>query len=179
MQRFTLGWVFFVAFTHAFPSAAAESDPGTLESGTRVRVTLRNGSVMIGRLQSLDEDRLRIQTEGESIITSAERAGVTKVEMSLGKRSKGRAALKGALISAGIVTAVCALDRVGEEISYFTPSNTSLCVLGGAAWAGIGAAIGAGIAGTERWRPVPTAGIRVGLIAGPGRGVGLRVSVGF
>jgi hypothetical protein len=169
---------------------SAQSIP-VLGRGTRVRVVIPADSarperaLSAGNLVHLSGDTVAIAGglhQPETFILGPGRR--LEVRTGPGRGHAGKGALWGLLVGGfgGAIIAAAAYQPC--------PAN-SLCVadmgsggsaaggflLGGLAGAGLGAIIGSGIR-HEEWTPVPTSGVRVGLLVLP-RGAGLSVQSPF
>ena len=155
-------------------------------AGRRVRLVLRNGDPVIGRLQETGADSYVIAPGGRPEATARFAASnVSRVEMSVGRHS---AAGQGAGVGAVAFGALALLgvatddnDFVGSETGYEVAAVIGSVAIGG----GLGALVGAFIH-SERWqevelvRPTPVSllvqpregRVRVGLSLGTRRSVG-------
>jgi hypothetical protein len=105
------------------------------------------------------------------------RDGITKMEVSLGRRSRGHKAWIGGLLggAAGAI-AVLATPSSSEDFSVVSKGEGAVAatIMG----AGLGALIGLAIPPGEKWAEVPI-GPRVTLAPGHKGGVHLSFSFGF
>ena len=139
----------------------AETLPGQVEAGSRVRVTTAPASPgrRIGSLVSLDTDSLRYRRWDTTSVIALPLASVARLERSTGRRSNtGRGAMIGGLIGAGFglfLGIAASTDNSGwwevgvEDVAAAT-------ALVGAGGAGVGALVGS-LSRRDRWEPVPLA----------------------
>jgi hypothetical protein len=124
-----------------------------LAAGNRVRVQLfQPGSKVVGSVVRLTGDTLVILPENAHDEMALSAANVSRLELSLGQRSRaGKGALVGLLVGAvgGYVALqyLCSGGCAGAVVLY------ALIPGGGLVGAGMGAGVGALIR-TERWQPV-------------------------
>ena len=170
--------LFFSTVIVVSPTVARADEP---EPGTRVRLTLRNGSSLIGRFVAGDQDHLSVREGDGDAVTAVERLGVTRVEESLGVRSKSRGAKRGAVAGALAATVITAVAFAA--CSDFCRGSDGVLLAMGLANAGIGAGLGAAIgaarAAEEKWQPVHFGSAQAALTVGPRGRVGLSVSILF
>jgi hypothetical protein len=146
--------------------------------GERIRVTVRSGGpaagdgrVLVGRLMSIDQDRLVIAGDpgAPAEITLA---SVERLELTMGQhRNMRRGFLIGGGLGAlagGVLGAIEGSKCEGTLICFGAGGGA---VLGAGALGGLGGALGLGIGAavtTERWSEVSSQ--RWGLTVRPGRG---------
>lgn len=164
-----------------FGGQALADDAPELVQGSRLRIRASslNGPIR-GTLASLSGDSLTLETQGRAPLV-LERSQITRLEVSAGRRSRGRGAAIGALIGLGVgllsTTAIglgtCSGDNAGSEdcvigtVAGLVVLTPALTILG----AGIGVALPPG----ERWVKVPPQG----MPAGGSPPLGLRLVVKF
>ena len=179
MQQSRRRIALFISTVIVVSAAVAGADEP--EPGTRVRLTLRNGSSLIGRFVAGDRDHLSVRDGDRDAVTTVERVGVTRLEESLGVRSKSRGAKRGAVAGALVATVITA-GAYAAYGDYSRGSDRRLLAMGLAnagIGAGLGAAIGALRAAEEKWQPVRFGSAQAALTVGPRGRVGLSVSILF
>jgi hypothetical protein len=178
----------------ALASAARAEEPaaaGTAEvevaPGARVRIRLddvsarvRGERTLTGRLLETGPDRFVLASEREGQRIVVPRGAIERLELSHGRGHRGRSALKGFGIGAGLGVVVFGIGTMTcdrESWDCFGPAVGLM--LGAPALGAAGAAIGAAT-GSERWEPVESAR-RPRLTVTPtlGKGVGARLALSF
>jgi len=161
-------------------SVSPAQDAAPLAHGTRLRLTTATGDrPLVGRLVAADAATLTLQAPGQSEPVVVRRAGLTKVEMSAGRHSRGRGALLGAAIGAGAGAVIGAVagaasgDDEGDEAYGAVAGASVTAVLLGS----LGAVVGLAVPPSEKWQELPLDHVRLTL--SPVRGRGLAVSLGF
>jgi len=163
-------------------AVAAEAGPDETQSSTSsilvgTRIRFHAPSVVNGRVEGIV-----IEKDSESLLVGindrvplrVSRQAITQLDVSMGRH---RPVLKGALIGAAIGM-TCSAITLGSDSSSTSgdiAAGIGLGAVGGAVW---GAGIGA-LFKTDSWSSVPLERIQVGLGPTRGRGVALKVSVGF
>lgn len=175
-------------------AVAHGEEPPALQLGSRVRVTIMEGSQgsdsnhgtrLTGRLLGLSDTALTVETSPgrPSIVVS--RPSVASVERSVRRSQRKKGALIGLAVGAGAGLVIAAVDSGGscpppeedflglcrglqEELAG--PAYAAGALLFGAAGAGIGALVAHG----EKWETVPSDRLRVAF--GPAHG-GVRFGV--
>jgi hypothetical protein len=154
----------------------------TLETGARVRVVAvaASSKPVIGTIVRVDERMMELRLADRKDLTFVPRAAIKKLEVSRGRRSRGRGALIGALIG-GALGAIAVLATPGQSCE--PSSNPWSCIGGiskgegalalGGLGAGLGALVGLVIPPAEKWTPVPMAQVSVA----PGRQRRIQVSL--
>jgi hypothetical protein len=173
--------VLFIGFV--LPSSETLAQPvSDLAVGARVRVVA--GAVsprrLTGTIVRLDAASLEVQTTDRVQPMLVPREAITKIQISLGPRSRWRGAWIGALIG-GAIAAVAALAALAarEEpcepqpdqwfgCASFGPSKGAVLAIVGATAVGSGAAIGALLPPGERWKNVAATALP-GASRGPAR----------
>lgn len=147
----------------------------TLESGTRLRVTMKDTTTQIGRLVSTTPTALTLDVAPSRAVRTIDFADAWRIEISRGwtdRRKSGR--VVGGLVSgAAFVGFVCAFSdgscAIGDEVGGFL----AYYALGAIPGVIIGGKIGAGMRGQERWEPAwsaPGAPVRTSSAASVTRG---------
>jgi hypothetical protein len=163
---------------------AAVPATAQFEPGDRVRVHAAGQRSIIGTLRSLDETALVLKPDGSDELVTVNRSRMRGVDVSQRRSRKARGGLIGFLGGAAAGMAV------GHGIAGSCSERDFLCLypreargtymaVSAVAFGLIGGVIGAAVAPGEKWGRVPVDRIRVGVLTGPARGVGLGVSVGF
>jgi hypothetical protein len=166
------------ALLAAVPAAAQ------IELGDRVRVHAAGQRSIIGTLQSLDETALVLKPDGSGDLVTVNRSRMRGVDVSQRRSRKGR----GALI--GLVGGVAAGAAVGSLIASDCSEVEFLCLyprearhayiaVSAIGFGLLGGVLGAVVAPGERWDRVPVDRVRVRVLTGPARAVGLGVSITF
>jgi hypothetical protein len=137
---------------------AAVPATAQIEPGDRVRVHAAGQRSIIGTLRSLDETARRSRKARGGLIGF------------LGGAAAGMAVGHGIAGSCSERDFLCLYPREARG-TYMAVSAVAFGLIGGV--------IGAAVAPGEKWGRVPVDRIRVGVLTGPARGVGLGVSVGF
>jgi hypothetical protein len=167
-------------------------------TGPRVRVTLiASGEKIVGQLLEASDEVLVLGRgkDGRIVRLPVSRRDVSAVEVSGGKRGRGRGVKIGAL--AGIGAALVIGLAAGEDCGVATPApntlanfssnlNSKLC-FGAPAMAALsalltvplGALVGAAVPPGEKWRTVDPSSFSLGVRPGPGGGVGARLVLRF
>jgi hypothetical protein len=160
MKQLTMVPLVVLAFT-PLASATAQQEPPPLERGQRVRVTVPTASAvaLVGRLDSVDADSLRLRRAVEPSVAISLR-DVVRLEVSRGRR---RALGAGVGFAAGAVIG----GTVGAVAYSGTDTPTETVALGSAAFGGVvGAVLGLLIGGmTDRWEEVPLDRLRASFVA--------------
>ena len=164
-------------------SEAAAQTPASLEVGSRVRLEVDGISPrpLIGIILSGDQTTLEIQGSDQEGPVVVRRAAITKLQVSLGRRSRARGAGIGALVGFGIGVIpafvpdrevqcypnewLCRTTPKGQRVQVPLISKTAIGLVLGGIGAGVGALIGAVVPPGEKWKAFST-GLRVS-IAGP------------
>ncbi len=170
--------------------AASADDTVPLASGTRVRVTApTGGGRLVGTVVALDDKSLTLrisgktdnrsiapQVSGKTDTTVLRREEISRLFVSEGRGSRGRAALIGAAYGAG-ASAVLGLAAGNDSPeSFIRLSAVAKAALFCVVLVPIGALIGASHP-AERWKELPTNAVRMSLA--PVRGLGASVSIAF
>ena len=152
-----LVFVISISATQAF----AQDAPG-IAVGTRVRVEAATVSTkpVTGTIVRLDETSMTVLVNPASPPKVLPRDAITKMEVSVGRRSKAKL---GALIGA----VALAISAASEESSCsgivcVEPHKEAVVAFAGAVGAGLGALIGAGFR-KDTWAQVESPGLRVSV----------------
>jgi hypothetical protein len=144
-----------------FPSLASAQEPPAIKSGARVRVwTAPTVEPITGKVLSLTATTMTLAIEGVVSPAVVERRTITRVDVDH-RRSRGRAALYGALLgaAAGVMLGLASGDDPKGIVAFSAPQKA---VIGVAYIAPAGALIGVLVGpGPERWTTV---------LASPGSG---------
>jgi len=163
-------------------AGAQTPDSTALQAGDRVRFRASTmPTAAVGEVIDAEPDVLRIWIPDEADSIAVPRSAITRLERSVGMR---RNTVKGAGVGA-LVGAVSGVMFILIEAG--TPCDDELCrglaTFFGAAGAGAGAIVGAGIGAAqkrEHWEAIPIGRAAVGVRLVPERrGAGLALSVGF
>lgn len=169
------------------PAVAGTADVEGVAPGARVRIRLDDASARVrgertltGRLLETGPDRLVLASEREGQRIVVPRGAIERLDVSHGRGHRGRSALKGFGIGAGlgvVVFGIGAMTCDRESFDCFGPAVGLM--LGAPALGAAGAAVGAAT-GSERWEPVESAR-RPRLTVTPtlGKGVGARLALSF
>ena len=198
-RRTTLrAFVAAALFTGTASQAAAQT-PASLEVGSRVRLEVTGVSPrpLIGTVVRADQTTIEIQGGDQAGPVVVRRDAITKLQVSLGRRSRARGAGIGALVGFGIGVIVALVDGdrdysnersclPNEPFCYSTSNGpnvrtTYTAVDGwviGSMFAPVGALIGAAVPPGEKWQAV-SAGLRVGIASPHKRDVRVFWSLGF
>lgn len=167
-QRVVLLWV---ALVPCVPGVCAD-DP-VLSLGAHVRVsapTTAQGPIQ-GYLRAMDDHAITV-TSGKQTLTIP-RAGITRLEVSFGKRGHART---GAIVGGGLalvsLVALCADEDCGSEPGYAALFGAGLLV----GYGGFGALVGAAIR-TDKWVVVPLGAAAGGRQVQLKRGLNLDVAL--
>jgi hypothetical protein len=161
----------------AVPTAAAVAqEPPEVTPGTRVRISAPTVAKkhFVGTITAWDPENLTMTSDKGPIVLP--RGAVSRLELSRGRKSRGRKALLGAGIGAAagaLVGFAHGSDPPGSSIVAFDAGTYALTF--GALGAAAGALIGVAITPGERWEELPPTRFRVSV--GPVRGHGLGVSL--
>ena len=166
-----------VAVLVAAGQARADDVPA-LAQGSRVRISASSlGGPIRGTLAALRDESLTLQVSGKSDPVVIDRNRITRLEVSAGRRSRGRGAFIGAAVGfgAGLLMTAAIAAGGGDQKSRAYGAAYSL-VLFTPMLSLTGALIGVAVPPGERW-------VKVSPQAGPGAGaprpLGLRLVVRF
>ncbi len=164
------------------PVLQSPSTTSPLTPGARVRVTVREPidgkRTVVGPLRTFDSQMLTLTTEGSADQVSLSRSGITRIEISRGRRSQAR---RGILLGAVLGLAVVALKDVGCGADC-AASNPSAAFVAGAVAGGALAGAGVGtLMRSERWESLPWAAgpAQRSSVPLPTRSLAVGLSVSF
>ena len=197
IRRTTLsGFVAVALFTGTASQAAAQT-PASLDVGSLVRLEVTGVSPrpLIGTILRLDQTTLEIQGRDQKGPVVVRRDAITKLQVSLGRRSRGRGAGIGVLVGLGIGVIpaflpehevpcypnqwFCQTTPNGQRVQVrLGPGKTEIAMILGGIRAGVGALIGAAVPPGEKWQAWST-GLRVSIAGPHKRDVGVFWSLGF
>ncbi|MGH7753112.1 MAG: hypothetical protein ACREN5_09870 [Gemmatimonadales bacterium] len=189
MRVATLFPTLILAVLDAVPSPAQAQ----LAPGERIRVTTDGWRLkpMVGTLESIDQDTVRLRMADSAASTPIPRAYIRRVEVSRGQRSNALGgAVVGAAFGAGVGVIVAQLSPRPKTCrftgSYWfcraTPGSERNLASAALAGATLGAFLGlikSAESSGERWERVPLSQLRVGLVVGSDGRAGLGLSFRF
>jgi len=163
-------------------TGAAQEMP-SLREGARVRLLARDlyPEPLIGTVVEIDDETLSLRLGDRETPALVPREAITRLEVSAGRKSRGRGALFGAVIG-GLVGAI-ALAATPEPSCGPNPWSCIGVSKGEAApaviglGAGVGALVGLAITPGEKWTVVPSA--RVAISPAHRRHVQVSLTVAF
>ena len=148
----------------SFKSVAAQEAP--VSPGDRVRVWTAIdargnpvGRPTVGTLSLWTADSVVVDT-GKNGGVTIPRSMVTRVDQSLGRRSRGRSALRGAgfgLLIGGVGGAFSGLISGDDEPGWFAFTAEEKALIGGIAFGGMGTVLGGvigALAPTDQWEQI-------------------------
>lgn len=171
----------------ATPLVAQPAPAALPDTGARVRVVLMDRARVVGTLVAREPDRWLVRRErGDTVVIAPPQ--VDRLDVSLGRRSPGRAFWRGAGIGAlvggavtvtGLGVAAANGDLACHDCIF--PPALVLGVAGGALTVGttlVGGIVGS-LAARERWARVPAPrDARLGVVATPrGAAIALRLAL--
>ncbi|MDB4951715.1 MAG: hypothetical protein JWM27_4364 [Gemmatimonadetes bacterium] len=167
---------FLIALSTA-ASACAQRALAPIAGGTRVRVQTLGGNPLVGTVDRFSPDTLFVRSERTGRLAEFPSARLRRVEVSAGRRTRGRAALVGGAVGLVVGSAMAAAFGHGCSVTINDGSGdapyrcggrrqTLSLVLGIGA---VGAGVGAAAPPRERWRPVLAP--QAGRSDGGGRGL--------
>lgn len=166
----------------AGPGAMADDadDVVQLRTGARVRVTvLAQRKGVIGKALALDDTSLTLETEGGADTLLLRRDDVTSVATSAGRRSRGKSALMGAGVCAGVGLVVGLASGDDPKSSFISMTAPQKGLVLGILLAPVGALIGLALPPAERWHKVPLDRMHLSARGTPSGGVGASVTLAF
>ena len=176
-------YALIVAFVGSLSLAAAVAladDTVPLASGSRVRVTVpTGGGQLVGTVLALDDKNLTLQVSGKTDTTVLLREDITQLEVSAGRRSRGRGALIGAGIGAGIGGLIGLASGNDDRSSFIRLTAVEKALIAAVVFAPIGALIGVAVPPAERWKELPKDRIRLSFVRVRGRGAGVSLAFVF
>jgi hypothetical protein len=163
-----------VALVGAMSVAAAVSpalDTPGLAPGSRLRLrTTTADRPVVGALVAQDEATITLQAPEEPEGVVVRRDGITKVEVSVGRHSRGRGALLGAAVGPGIGAAIGVAGGAANADNTYGLTAAEGGVALGVLGASVGALIGLAVTPGERWNGLPLDHVRLTLAPVRGRG---------
>ena len=174
--------------------AALADDAVQLASGTRVRVTVRTGGGrLVGTVLALNDKNLtllgaviptpsrglELQVPGKTDTTVLRREDITKVDVSAGRRSRGRGALIGAALGAGAAVFIGLAAGSDDPGTFIAFSAGQKALLAAIVLVPIEAVIGAAVHPPERWKELPKDRIRLSFTPVSGRGAAVSLAFLF
>ena len=176
-------YALMVAFVGVLSLAAAVAladNTVQIASGTRVRVTVpTGGGQLVGTVLTLDDKNLTLQVLGKPDTTVLLRQDITQVEVSAGRRSRGRGALNGAGIAAGFGGLMGLVSGNDDASSFIRLTAAEKALILAVVFAPIGALIGVAVRPAERWKELPKDRIRLSFVPVGERGVAVSLAFGF
>ena len=163
----------------AMPTAAAlAQEPSEVIPGTRVRITAPTVAEkrLVGTITAWGPENLTVTSEKGPIVLP--RGAVSRLEVSRGRKSRGRGALVGAGI--GVGAGVVGGFAHGSDPPGLVSFNASFYAFGyGILGAAAGALIGLAITPGERWEELPSTRFRVSVAPVRGHGLGVFLTLAF
>jgi hypothetical protein len=149
-----------VVLTLLARTAAAAQAP--VAEGTRVRLQVRTGSLHVGVVDRLSGDTVYLRGDRTGGVQPYPASTLRRVEVSLGRRNRGRAAAVGGLIGLAVGGAMAAAFGHGCGVQASNTSGSGPYRCGGsrqtvslvAGMGALGAVVGAAVPPRERWRTV-------------------------
>ncbi len=138
----------------SFPGAAGAQESLALSSGSRVRVwTSSAAGPVTGKVLRVDASAMMLAVDGSEPPIVVPRDAITRLDVSRGRRSRGKNALIGALVGLAAAGIVLAGDTSGPNGGPGIGSGVALLFL-----PPTGTLVGAMFPpGHERWRPAKLA----------------------
>lgn len=165
---------------------ALADEASALRPGSRVRIAAVSLKGPIrGTLAALDDDRLSLETKPGAPPLVIERGRIARLEVSAGRRSRGRGAAIGAALGLGAGLLLTAGVAAGESCEGYGAEDCGLAtgislILFTPALTVSGALIGLALPPPERWVSVPPqAGTRLDPLRGSAPPLALRLVVSF
>jgi hypothetical protein len=192
MARGTIRRSLVVGLVVGMVGTAGADDAPPVTASPRVRVTAPafSGKRLVGTLLAMDETTLTIASQKGKGVVEVPRSAVTRIEVSRRASRKGKGASIGALVGLGAAVAIgLASDgcpprapndhSLAGALSRICFGRTVTSVGAGILTVPLGALIGLGVAGGEKW--APTTPDRLSLSVKPTRtgGLGAALSVRF
>ncbi len=172
--------VAFVGILSIAAAVALADDAVQLASGTRVRVTVpTGGGQLVGTVLALDDNNLTLQVLGKTDTKVLLRDDITQLEVSAGRRSRGRGALIGAGIGAGAGGLMGLASGSDDANSFFRFTAGEKALIAAIFFAPIGALIGVAVHPAERWKELPKDRIRLSFVPVGERGAAVSLAFGF
>jgi hypothetical protein len=171
------GWTLACVFASAAAAGEDVSTTQALAAGQRVRIVSADISPnqVVGTIVRVDDKSLTLGVPGRAGPVTVERDRISRLEVSMGLRSRWTDAVIGGLIGgAGLALACSAGTRKNSIVGSSGVAGTC-----GAVGLSVGALVGAAIPPGERWSEVAATRYRVGFVPRPDHGAGLMVAWGF
>ena len=176
-QTGVLRALLLVAICTAAAASADELAQPPLAIGSRVRVSAPGitAAPVVGTVRALDAQSVTVEVKGQTAPLTLPRDRISKLDLSVGRRSRAMGALIGALVGAG------AGALIGKASHTNRPYDFSSADEAGGAIAGllVGGTVGALIPPGERWREVSGSRYRVSFAPRLERTPGLAFSLSF
>jgi hypothetical protein len=144
-----------------FAGQAIADEAPRLLPGSRLRVTAPSLDGPIrGTLASLSDDSLVLETKGGAAPLMIERSRITRLDISAGRRSRGRGAAIGAALGLGVGLLLTVVATATEDCSGYGAEDCGLLpavslILFTPVLTVSGAVIGVALPPAERWVRVP------------------------
>ena len=172
--------VAFIGILSLAAAVALANDAVQLASGARVRVTVRTGdSQQVGTVLALDDKNLTLQVPGQADTTVLRRNDITNVAVSAGRRSRGKNALIGTAMGAGVGALLGFANGSDPRSAFIRLTAGEKALILAVVLAPVGALIGAVVRPAERWRELPPDRIRLSLVPVSGRGAAVSLAFVF
>ncbi len=188
MRGRTLGVFLFAGLFTTIANQVSAQSPASLSPGSRVRLLASGMSPrpLIGTILRGDETTVEIQGAEQKDPVVVRRDAITRLEVSLGRRSRGRGAGIGALVGFGIGVIPALMPEHKEECGpnaglfcgLVIITRTQVGLVFGGIGAGVGALIGAAVPPGEKWKAV-SSGLRVSVGGARTRDLGVSWSFEF
>ncbi len=151
------------------PARASAQREASIALGARVRVMMTGRQAEVGRLTSLEADRLDIVTDDGAERVLA-RAQITAIDVSMGRRRHLLAGLGYGVLVGGVgggIYGAATFDPTPCAFICLAPdTRAGNAALGAVVFGALGGVVGLAIGGlhtTEHWQRVMTDGGRIGL----------------
>lgn len=147
-----------VLSTIATARLTAEEVPQDLVLGMRVRVAAPalGPGPLVGAIMALDSKHMTLRVPGRTDPLSLDRANISRIELSVGRRSRGRGALVGAAAGAAAGVLLSLVTYGGRSEQLFSRGGDA--IVSAAALGSAGALVGVALPPRERWKGVPLGG---------------------
>jgi len=165
------------ALLAAAPATAQTADPVPVGVGSRVRISTTEGPGthrVTGTLLAMDDRVIRIRPDGTRTEVDVFRSSIDVLEVSAGKTSRGKAALRGAAIGAALGVVIGLIggeDNCGNRSWDFACfERGEAAALGGLGFGLFGLGFGALLGGGhDRWVTTDPGRVRISVLpGGPG-----------
>ena len=170
----TAATVLLVTLAGAAPAARAAADESAqpmVTVGSRVRVSAPGVATypVVGTVRALDPQSLTLEVSGKAEPLLIPRDGIRRLDVSLGRRSRGIDILIGALVGAGAGALVAHTTHSSQQ-GLVQSADTAVGALGGML---VGAGVGALIPPGDHWRETSPSRLSVRLAPARDRAPGL------